>query len=62
MKCENAANIISEFTGKVLHHAGRSDPPAVLTYSNFFRHRIFFRQFKNAMKEVSYQQNMTKTL
>ena len=30
MKCENAANI-NEFAGKVLHYAGRSDPPAVLT-------------------------------
>ena len=29
MKCEDAANI-DEFAGKVLHHAGRSDPPAVL--------------------------------
>ena len=29
-KCENAANI-DELTGKVLHHAGRSDLPAVLT-------------------------------
>ena len=30
MKYEDAANI-DEFAGKVLHHAGRSDPPAVLT-------------------------------
>ena len=30
MKCENATNI-DEFTGKVLHHVERSDPPAVLT-------------------------------
>ena len=30
MKCENAANI-DQFAGKVLHHTGRSDPPAVLT-------------------------------
>ena len=30
MKCENAANI-NEFAGKVLHHAGWSDPPAVLS-------------------------------
>ena len=29
MKCKNAANI-EEFAGKLLHHAGRSDPPTVL--------------------------------
>ena len=30
MKCEDATNI-DEFAGKVLHHVGRSDLPAVLT-------------------------------
>ena len=30
MKYEDAANI-DEFAGKVLHHAGRSNPPTVLT-------------------------------
>ena len=30
MKHEDAANK-GEFAGKVLHHVGRSDPPALLT-------------------------------